>query len=198
MRKPRYGLTLIELMVTTALAGMLLVVLLQVVTITGRTRALMQAKGENSEALSTRTQWRERLERELIDDINATRMIESKADGIVIEGHGGWSRLTREHGHEPARVTYRLVKTSPYADQPGFLIRGQRDLLDLGQQSVENELMATGVTAFGLGVSPDQSGNKATDTELTDSSAVVVEFADHSEIRVPVPAYLFADEERRR
>ena len=203
------GLTLIELMATTVLAGLLMTSLLQVITMTGRTRDVMDTAPLHKDA------WQARLTDRLQTDLEQA-LDYSIADGVLqIEGWAGWDRATNEATHEPARITYRVVasntfnihtiKTTLPSDHTtrvatgdtsvgegggggGLLVREQRDVLDLGQQRPAATLMAMGVESLSLAEEENGSSIES-DVANTIDRGILVRFVSGEAVYVPLPAY---------
>lgn len=177
----RRGLTLIELLATTALAGLLMATLLQVVAATGRTRALIE-----DNPLQAHT-WLDQLAEQLNHDIAAAESARWKNDRLILEGWCGWDRKRLERSHEPAIVTYRLVG----GGTSQILIREQRDVLDLGQQRPSQSVMAIGVDAWNMsGTSGHQDGPPNTHTS-GGGQPLSLSFAGGEELEIALPAGLF-------
>lgn len=141
MKARRRGLTLIELMVTTVLAGLIMSSLMHVVTMTGRMQHTMAQTAARDLA------WQKRLTQQLSRDLTHTHTA-TWADGmLLLEGWNGWDRRTGEAIHEPSRIVYRLVTIGP---EQMALVREQRDLLDLGQQRPKSTLIAVNVESMAI------------------------------------------------
>ncbi|MEM9916316.1 MAG: hypothetical protein AAF911_15280 [Planctomycetota bacterium] len=183
-----YGLTLIELLATTALAGLLMVTLLQVIETTGRSRVTMDASPLYDEA------WQFQLANLIRKDIAQARSVRWQDDQLIIEGWNGWDRKTREPAHEPALTVYRLV-AAPNASTPGrLLVREQRDLLDLGQQQPTRELMAFGITDWaiisnrGAGIEAGGIARNQPLEDEPDQSILTLTFGQSDPLRVRIPS----------
>jgi len=186
------GLTLIELLATTALSAILMTTLLQVVVVTGRAKAQMQ------DASSFQQDSQRQLAGQINADLSAAQSVRWSDEQLVIEGWGGWDRQTREPRHEPAVVVYRLLDTGTSQT----LIRTQRDVLDLGQQRPAACVLAWDVVGWGIGNERVDAVSNA-DTlaintnelgvEAAASQTLMIEFSDGDSVTVPIPHDLQID-----
>lgn len=153
----RHAFTLIELMATVALAGVLMLALLQVITATGRTQRMMA-----STPVSSVDPW-QRAVAVIERDLQSARSATFHDGVLVLEGVGGWDPSTLEPNHEPAVVRYRRIDA-----EPPLLVREQRDVLRLGQQRPWRVLIGVGVERFTLEpiVPQDAPGGSGNDSEL--------------------------------
>lgn len=169
--RDKHGFTLIELLATSALAGLLMVALLQVTQTTGRTRAAMGESPLGDGA------WRDRLASVLRADIDQALRVTWTGDHLRIEGACGWDRESREPVHEPAVIGYRLIENT----EGGVLTREQRDLLDLGQQRPQLELLGFGVAGWSFDDTAPASNAPPSPRVL------VIRFDDGTELSLALP-----------
>jgi len=183
-----YGLTLIELLATTALASLLMVTLLQVIEATGRSRAAMDDSPLHDNV------WRVQLGNLIQTDLTQARSVRWQDDQLAIEGWSGWDRSTREPAHEPALTVYRLLDPSNASKLGRMLVREQRDLLDLGQQQPTRELMAFGVIGWEMDSNRDagsEAGGIAREESLDadpDQSILTLIFEESDSLHVFMPS----------
>jgi hypothetical protein len=131
------GLTFLELLLATALATLLMLLVLSVTA--GFRQAQAHLRTSNSNQAST-ARLKELMEQDaaMADDIRVG------PNQLLLEGFGRLNRATFQPEHGPTRVWYRLVTTNGR----GYLVRQQTELDNLTNQESAVEIVLADVSNF--------------------------------------------------
>lgn len=150
-RRPlRPGFTLIELLAASALAAVLMLVLMQVMASLGRTRAVMRTADENRDA--AHTPWKSDLLDLIRRDLANAAEVKFAPDRLTITGHGAIDRRTMQPSHEPVTVVYEI-------DRGDRFVRRQSPRGGMTGQPVWSELVCTGVSRLSIAPVADSRPN---------------------------------------
>ncbi len=143
------GFTLLELLMATALAAMLMVGVLAVVaSIASPAHEAAQTRGQGVRGIGQVVSdappvdaWVALLR----EDLAHARSVKAQPDGsLVLAGYTGLAGAGRERSHRPAVVTYSVKRI----EGRDWLVRRQVLLDVLSNQNVQNDLVAAGVSRF--------------------------------------------------
>jgi prepilin-type N-terminal cleavage/methylation domain-containing protein len=135
----RHGFTLLELLLATALAGALMVLVLTVTASVRRAEPVLRDPSPDGKAMA-------RLEELIQRDAAMGAKMQIKSNELVIEGYSRLEPKTLRPLHGATRVTYRLVGRNGH----GYLLRQQTDLDNLTNRESQVELVMAGVSGFAV------------------------------------------------
>jgi prepilin-type N-terminal cleavage/methylation domain-containing protein len=175
MMRPR-GFTLVEMMLATVLAAMLMAGVMTVASGLSRDRRRMEARVSDD---------RPAVLLDLIrrDLVNATAIVRHPDRGeTILIGHGGLDPRTMTPSARLAKVTYRAVQQG----RPSVLLREQRYLDDPIRPAAWSEIVMTGVVDFRL--LTDSAGEEP--VQLGEDVSLRAGVAGARAVRVPARARL--------
>ena len=138
--RSRRGFSLLELLAASALAAVLMVVLLQVVGSLARSRVVLEGGAAGEEP------WRADLVEHLRWDLLNAAEVTAERNRVVLAGHGSLDRATLSPGHLPVTVVYALERLGGRT----WLVRRQSPRGGAGREPGWSELVCPDVTAFGV------------------------------------------------
>lgn len=142
-------MTVVELLVATALASMLIVALLGILGILAEKRKLLIDE-------SAFVPWHVRLERQLRFDLGNARRFELSPDRLRLLGYAGRNFETGRPTHRRTEVVYRLA---PAAGKV-WLVRDESQLDSLSNANRRTEIVCSGIGAMAMDV-PGERERKA-------------------------------------
>lgn len=138
----RRGFTIVELLVTIALAAVVMIALMKVIGSTSRTAKAIAS-------IDKRAAWQTDVLGVIEWDLaNATEVSAEANSRLVILGYGALDRRTSEPKHEPVEVVYELVETS----DAFVLVRRQTQLNDPTNLASNQEMLCMGLRSFSASV----------------------------------------------
>ena len=132
---------MIELLLATALAAVLMVTVLQV------TASLGSVPDTISPRAKTQTLWQMNLRRILEQDLAEALQVQIEDGAIVLEGPLGIDTTSYERTHQPSRVIYRM---DAHNGSTAMLLREQQELLSRSNRHRQTMLVCNQVSAFML------------------------------------------------
>ena len=154
MRTCRSAFTLLELLLATTLAAMLMFLILIFSASIRRTQASAGHFGIDQSNLT-------RLVSLIQSDLVMANEYKMGTDSMTIDGYYRLNRHGMEVNHGPTRVVYRLVKSNGH----GHVLRWQSELDNKTNRDSQVELVLTGVKSFAI-----QSQAGGSDKPLPQSS----------------------------
>jgi type II secretory pathway component PulJ len=173
MKRARSGFTLIEVLLASIIAVVLIGGMLLMLSSLARDRARLQAR--------TDVQRSDRMLELLRWDLANASKVSSQTNLLTLEGYGGIDRAHRVGTNRAARVVYRVRRDGVRS----ALVREQRFVDDPISAQPWTEMVANGATRLIVTSSASPDGAAAADASSTTVSAapalvrVRVEFADH-------------------
>lgn len=148
-RRTRPALTIVELLVATALASMLIVAVLGILAILAEKRRVLIDE-------SAFVPWHQRLEGQLRFDLGNARRFELAPDRLRLVGYGGRNFETGRPTHRRTEVVYRLATA---ADKV-WLVRDESQLDSISNANRRTEIVCSGIGAIAMEV-PGEHERKA-------------------------------------
>ncbi len=139
---PKRGFTLVELLVTIALAAVVMIALMKVIGSTTRSADAIRN-------IDVRAKWQSDIISVIEWDLaNATEVKTEAGSRLIVLGYGALDRRTSEPKHEPVEVTYELTESN----DSFMLIRRQSQLNDPTNLAIHQEIMCVGVRGFSVSI----------------------------------------------
>ncbi|MCC6580943.1 MAG: prepilin-type N-terminal cleavage/methylation domain-containing protein [Phycisphaeraceae bacterium] len=135
--------TLIELLLASALAAMLMVGLLAVTKQLGR-NAVARANMHDGVKL-------DRTLDILRRDLAQCSLVRQSDDGIALRGYASLDEPSRELSQKPVEILYRIVSTDD-ADQADWLVRIQKSNRTLTNESPQLDVICRGIHQLALSI----------------------------------------------
>ena len=148
MRRRR-GFTLIEVLVTTALAALVMVAVLEVVRSTGRLRAAMDRTAHTEP-------WADQVLDRIEQDLLQSDLVTTSKTSVVMTGYSSMNTDSTDRTHRPVRVRY-LIEDGE-GDVAGVLIREQQWLDVESSASITRALCGCRISALQVASVTDSTG----------------------------------------
>lgn len=152
---PCRGFTLIEVVVASVLATILLAALLSATATLSRDRQAVAKANASPTPADVRAVF-DLLRRDLMQARSFS--VSGEGRSVRIVGHCGLARDTMTGMSRPAEVTYQIVSSSRDGDAAGCLIRTQRLTDDPTQPGAWSELVAVDVLRLDINAAATETG----------------------------------------